>query len=146
VTENLPEEIPPGIEWEARFAFYLRELGWRFTISTDLDLTHAIDILVTGHESHRLGRGRIAVQLTSCRRSNGKAKDFAKRAGRRVKGPLLYAKFQGRPGPKMAKALDRGLLELCRADGPKAARRAHGFMIYSDASTRWFGIMQPSQA
>lgn len=119
----------------------LRRLGFRLTTSSDLDDFHAIDILVTGHP-RRKGAPRTALQITVARKSSGKAGRFARWAGKRIKGPLLYVRCRGHANQAMVEALRDALYEVW--DNPDwREQRARGLVIRSDGTRRWFRIPQP---
>jgi hypothetical protein len=141
-TSKSDDDIPPGILAEFLFAYYLRIEGVRWTMTTVLDEDHAIDILATGHRRLKGQRTPIAIQITRSRRSNGKAKEFARKAGLRTKGPLLYVKFRCRPTRKATKGLAAALVELW-TDPARQTRRAHAIVLKADGTYHWMAIPQP---
>lgn len=129
--------------------FQLTYLLWQhedvfYTYCVAFDLFHATDILVTGLRRRR-GVPAIPVQITLQRWANGKASDFVAKASKKFPGPLLYLRIEGKVTLKMATAF-REALEALWDDESKKSRRAHGVVVKSDGSKRWFRIPQPGEA
>ena len=129
--------------------FQLTYLLWQFedvfyTYSVALDRFFATDILVTGIGKRR-GVPAVAVQITLQRWASGKASDFVAKASKKFGGPLLYLRIEGKVTKRMATAF-REALEALWDDPARQARRAHGVVVCSDGSKRWFRIAQPHEA
>lgn len=128
--------------------FQLTYLLWQgedvfFTYSVALDRFFATDILVTGIGKRR--RQAIPVQITLQKWAGGKASDFVAKTAQKFSGPLLYLRVEGKVTKRMATAF-REALETLWDDPTKKERRAHGVVVRSDGSKRWFRITQPDEA
>ena len=137
--------IPDGNDAEFRL-FYL--LGWWedvfYTYTVAFDRFFATDALVTGLKKRR-GVPAIAVQVTLQKQAGGKASDFVAKASKKFPGPLLYVRIEGKVTLKMATALREALVDLWD-DPARKDRRAHGVIVRSDGTKRWFSIVQPDEA
>lgn len=131
--------IPPGIEAEQTLLYLAREAGLYYTYSVALDLYHATDAVATGLVRLKRRLPAAAVQLTTQRHANGKAKRFVEKAAEKFSGPLLYVRMAGRVTPEMAEAFIEALVALW-TDPSKKKRRAHGVTVGPDGSLHWFGL------
>ena len=134
--------FPDGIEKEFQIAVLLRRLGFRMTITTELDEDFATDILVTGHRKIEEKVRPVALQTSKQRKMRGKARRFVARAGRRIKGPLLYVRCRGTVSLEKVESLGQGIFALW-LDPEKKLKRAHGIALHADGSSHWFSIPQP---
>jgi hypothetical protein len=133
---NLAEFSLLYLLWTHEHVFY--------TYSVALDRFFATDALVTGLEKRR-GMPAIAVQITLQRRASGKASDFVAKASKKFPGPLLYLRIDGKVTLNMATAFREALVSLWD-DPARKLRRAHGVVVRSDGTKRWFRITQPEEA